>query len=179
MEGIYATLEKREYAHNAQMDLLQLVGFSFLAFMIPFLFPHPQILTGVAVNAFLVAAALSMKGKSLLPVILLPSIGALANGILFGPLTIFLIYLIPFIWLGNFLLVYLVKYLAHEGKMGYWISGGIASVVKAAAIFIPAYGLYLGGVLPEALLIPMGILQAGTALGGVAVVGIGKRLLGA
>lgn len=176
MEGIYATLNRREYEFDGRTDLLNLVGFSFLAFAIPFLFSHPQAVTGVLVNAFLVVAALSMKGRSVVPVILLPSIGALANGILFGPLTIFLIYLIPFIWIGNFVLVYLVKKLM--GGHGYWLSGGIASVVKAGAIFLPAYGLYLGGVLPEAMLVPMGLLQLGTALGGVALVGIGKRLLG-
>jgi hypothetical protein len=179
MEGVYATLNKRKYEYDARTDLVQLVGFSFLAFAIPLLFSHPQVLTGVLVNAFLVVAALTMKGKGVLPVILLPSMGALANGILFGPLTIFLIYLIPFIWIGNFVLVYLVKFLSHERGFGYWASGAASSAVKAAAIFVPAYGLYLGGVVPEALLIPMGALQLGTALGGVALVGVGKRLLGA
>jgi hypothetical protein len=178
MEALYATLDKREYECDARLDLLSLVGFSFLAFAIPFLFPHPQAVTGVLVNAFLVVAALSMKGRSVLPVILLPSVGALANGLLFGPLTIFLVYLIPFIWIGNFLLVFGIKRLAHEGGLGYWASGIASSVVKAAAIFLPAYGLHLAGLLPEALLVPMGILQAGTALAGVAIVGVGKKLLG-
>lgn len=178
MESAYATLEKREYEYDARMDLLALVGFSFLAFAIPFLFPHPQAVTGVLVNAFLVSAALCMKGRNLLPVILLPSVGAIANGLLFGPLTIFLVYLVPFIWIGNFLLVFGIKKFTHEGGLGYWAGGIASSLIKAGAIFLPAYGLYLAGVLPEAMLVPMGLLQAGTALGGVFVVGAGRKLLG-
>ncbi|MBN2121852.1 hypothetical protein JW721_02240 [Candidatus Micrarchaeota archaeon] len=178
MEAVYATLNKREYEFDAGLDLLSLVGFSFLAFAIPFLFPHPQAVTGILVNAFLIAAALSMKGRNVLPLILLPSMGALANGLLFGPLTIFLIYLIPFIWIGNFLLVFGIKKLMQEEGIGYWASGIASCAIKAGAIFLGAYGLCLAGVVPEALLLPMGILQAGTALGGVLIVGAGKKLLG-
>ena len=172
---IFATLEKREYSFDAHRDFIQLIVFSFLAFAIPFLFSHPQALTGVIVNSFLVLAALCMKGKNVLPVILLPSLGALANGLLFGPLTIFLVYLIPFIWIGNFLLVYGIKSMMGSG---YWSAGIVSSLVKAGAIFLPAYGLFLAGVIPEALLIPMGALQLGTALAGVAIVGVGKNVLG-
>ena len=172
---VFATLQKREYSFDAHRDFIQLIAFSFLAFMIPFLFPGPQILTGIIVNSFLVFAALGMKGKNVLPVIMLPSLGALANGLLFGPFTIFLVYLIPFIWIGNFLLVYGIK---HFIGSGYWSAGVISSVLKAGAIFLPAYGLYLAGVIPEVLLIPMGVLQLGTVLGGVAIIGIGKRIVG-
>lgn len=172
---VYTTLEKREYAFSEERDFVQLVVVSFLAFAIPFALPHPQILTGVVVNALLVFAALGMRGKSVLPVVLLPSVGAVANGLLFGPLTIFLVYLVPFIWIGNFLLVYGIK---EFMGMGFWKAGAISSFIKAGAIFLPAYGLYAAGVVPEALLIPMGALQIGTALGGIAAVGILKKLVG-
>lgn len=171
---ICTTLEKRKYSFSVKRDFVQLIVISFLAFAIPFVFPHPQILTGIVVNALLVFAALGMRGNSVIPVILLPSIGAVANGLLFGPLTIFLIYLIPFIWIGNFLLVYGIK---HFAEMGFWKAGIVSSVLKAGAIFLPAYGLYLTGVIPEILLIPMGILQIGTALGGIALIGVGKRIM--
>ncbi len=174
---IFAILEKREYKFDAHRDFIQLIVLSFLAFAIPFIFSHPQLLTGVAVNALLVFAALGMRGKNILPVIMLPSLGALANGLLFGPLTIFLVYLIPFIWIGNFVLVFGIKHFMNEEKLGFWKAGIVSSVLKAGAIFLPAYGLYLAGVLPEMLLIPMGALQIGTALGGLAIIGIGKTVL--
>jgi hypothetical protein len=172
---IYATLEKREYAFSAERDFVQLVVVSFLAFAVPFIFPHPQILTGIMVNALLVFAALGIRGKGVLPVVLLPSMGAIANGLLFGPLTIFLVYMVPFIWIGNFLLVYGIKQFM---EMGFWKAGVISSFIKAGAIFLPAYGLFAAGIVPEALLIPMGALQIGTALGGIAVVGIMKKHIG-
>ena len=172
---ICTTLEKREYSFSAGKDFVQLIVISFLAFAIPFLFPHPQILTGVVVNALLVFAALGMRGNSVLPVILLPSIGAIANGLLFGPLTIFLVYLVPFIWIGNFLLVYGIK---HFAGMGFWKAGAVSAFLKAGAIFLPAYFLFAAGVLPEALLIPMGALQVATALGGIVLIGMGKRIVG-
>jgi len=171
---VYTTLEKREYSFSAERDFIQLIVISFLAFAIPFVFPHPQILTGIVVNALLVFAALGMRGNSVLPVILLPSIGAVANGLLFGPLTLFLVYLIPFIWIGNFLLVYGIK---HFAEMGFWKAGAVSAFLKAGVIFLPAYLLFVAGVLPEALLIPMGGLQIATALGGIALIGVGKRMI--
>lgn len=171
MQEIYATLNRREFELDSRREMLELIILSFLAFAIPFLFPGPQLLTGAIVNSFLVFAALRMRGANLLPVILLPSLGALANGIVFGPLTIFLIYLIPFIWAGNFLLVYGIKKLAFGRGMNFWAAGGMSAFAKSIAIFLPAYALFLWGVLPEAMLIPMGIIQFATAIIGV---GIGK-----
>ncbi len=177
MENVYATLEKTQYELDSRREMLELAALSFLAFAIPFLFPGPQLLTGIIVDSFLVFAAFRVRGAKLLPVILLPSIGALANGFVFGPLTIFLIYLIPFIWVGNFLFVYGIKQLAFEKGMGFWSAGAVSALVKSAAIFIPAYLLYAGGVLPEAMLLPMGVMQFATASGGVAIAGIGKEMI--
>jgi len=175
---VFATLEKREYSFSAHRDFIQLIVLSFLAFSIPFIFPGPQLLTGVIVNLFLVFAALGMRGNNIFPVIMLPSLGALANGLLFGPFTIFLAYMIPFIWIGNFFLVFGIKELLYKFKLGFGIAGVGATILKAGAIFLPAYGLYLAGVVPEALLVPMGILQVATALCAVILVGVGKRMLG-
>ena len=178
MKSIYATLMKREYKFSGEMDFAQLVVFSFLAFSIPFFFPHPQLVTGVIVNAFLVFAALGMGGRNVLPVVMLPSIGAIANGLLFGPLTIFLVYMVPFIWIGNFLLVFGIKHFMQEAGRSFAEAGAASALLKAGAIFLPAYLLYLGGVLPEALLLPMGAVQLATAVGGVIVVGAGKKIIG-
>jgi len=177
MENVYATLEKTQYELDSRREMLELAALSFLAFAIPFLFPGPQLLTGVIVNSFLVFAALRFRGAKLLPVILLPSLGALANGFVFGPLTIFLIYLIPFIWMGNFLFVYGIKRLALERGMSFWGAGVASAFVKSVAVFIPAYALFFFGALPEAMLVPMGIVQFATAIGGIAVAGIGKEMV--
>ena len=174
---VFATLEKREYSFSAHRDFIQLIVLSLLAFSIPFIFPGPQLLTGVIVNLFLVFAAVGMRGNNIFPVIMLPSLGALANGLLFGPFTIFLVYLIPFIWIGNFILVFGIKELLYKFKLGFGGAGISATLLKSGALFLPAYGLYLAGVVPKALLIPMGVLQLVTALSAVVLVGIGRGLV--
>lgn len=176
MENVYATLGKTHYELDSRREMLEIVLLSFLAFSIPFVFPGPQLLTGIVVNSFLVFAALRIRGAGVLPVVLLPSLGALASGIVFGPLTIFLIYTIPSIWIGNFLFVYGIKHFAFERGMNFWGAGIASAFVKSVAIFIPAYALFFFGVLPEAMLAPMGILQFATALGAVGVAGIGKEI---
>ncbi|MEM4272325.1 MAG: hypothetical protein QXH30_01940 [Candidatus Bilamarchaeaceae archaeon] len=177
MREIYATLEKCGFELDERREAVEVAALSFFAFSIPFLFPGPQLLTGIAVNAFLAAAALRVRGWKLLPVILLPSMGALANCFVFGPLTIFLIYLIPFIWMGNFLFVYGIKHFALGRGTGFWWAGAVSAVAKSIAIFIPAYALFSVGVLPQAMLFPMGPMQLVTAAGGVAIVGAGKEIL--
>ncbi|MFP3950438.1 MAG: hypothetical protein ACLFUZ_05120 [Candidatus Micrarchaeia archaeon] len=177
MKSIYATLMKREYTFSRERDFAQLVVFSFLAFSIPFFFPHPQLVTGIIVNAFLVFAALGMDGRNVLPVVMLPSIGAIANGLLFGPLTIFLIYMVPFIWIGNFVLVLGIKHFMQDVGKNFAEAGGTSVLLKAGVIFLPAYLLYLGGVLPEALLLPMGAVQLATGVGGLIVVGAVQRII--
>ena len=176
MKEAFATLEKREFAYSSERDFIQLIVFSALAFSIPLFFPQPQLLTGLLVNSFLVFAALGMKGKGVLPVIMLPSIGALANGLLFGPFTFLLVFMAPFIWMGNFALVFGIK--RFSGEKGFWRAGAVSAFLKAGMIFVPAYLLYAAGVLPEIMLIPMGAIQLATALGGVALVGMGKRIMG-
>ena len=55
------------------------------AFAIPFLITGPQLLTGTIVNTFLyIASAKQLNRKSLYLIALLPSLGAVSNGILFG-----------------------------------------------------------------------------------------------
>jgi hypothetical protein len=130
-----------------------------LLFCVPFLFSHPQWMVGVAVNMTLAFAAFHLSWKKMLPLIVLPSVGALASGIVLGPLSVFLLYMMPFIWLGNAVLVYIVK---NVDKPFFK-----APLYKAGVIFAGFLTLYFSGVVPGAILIAMGPLQAATALVGV------------
>jgi hypothetical protein len=134
-------------------------------FLAPFLLGHPQILVGIIVNASLILGATYIKGYKLLPIILLPSIAVLSRGIVFGPFTMFLIYMIPFIWLGNAVYAYLYKYL-HFNKVNSALGIGIASAAKTAFLFGTAFILVKLSVLPAIFLATMGWLQLVTALGG-------------
>lgn len=73
------------------------VGIYASAFLIPAIFSAPQLVTGTMVNALLFVAAQKLTKKELYPALVLPSLGAVTHGVLFGPQTIFLYYFLPFI----------------------------------------------------------------------------------
>jgi len=134
-------------------------------FFAPLLFSHPQWLIGAIVNAILFISAEKLNFKKQLPVIILPSIGAWAHGVIFGPSTIFLLYFLPFIWLGNAVLVRVMclKKISHWPFLSRAI---IASVLKSFVLFLVAY-LYIGShLVPKIFLTSMGIIQLITAISG-------------
>ncbi len=152
----------------------QMIFYSLLAFFLPFVLGHPQWLVGIIVNAYLILGATYLKGHKLLPVILLPSIGVLTAGVIFGTYTIFLLYLIPFIWIGNAMYAYAYKHLQFL-RMNKIISIVSASGLKSVFLFLSALLLVNLGVIPALFLTAMGVLQLVTALaGGIVAVGIIK-----
>jgi len=142
-------------------------AYSAIVFLVPFFMGHPQLLVGSVVNAALFLAAFNMKFRETLPVILLPSIAVLTKGLIFGPYTIFLIIMMPFIWLGNSIIVYLFKYLHMEKNVNSIYSGIIASVSKVAFLFLSALVLYKASLIPIIFLTTMGLFQLYTALIGL------------
>jgi hypothetical protein len=149
---------------------IEIILLSFLSLVIPITFSHSQIITGILVNTVLVVAALRLKFYQALPVILLPSIGALASGFIFGPFTVFLIYMIPFIWIGNTILV--LTYKKINNKIFALI---FSSALKALFLFSMALLLYKLNIIPVIFLTTMGVLQLITALaGGIITLGILK-----
>lgn len=145
--------------------ILFFVSIFSLSFFVPFLLGHPQLLVGAIVNACLFTAAVYMPKRFFLPLIIFPSLGVLARGIIFGPLTPFLIYFLPFIWLANLVLISVFK---KFYSYNFLISVFIASVAKYLFLFITA-GLYFKfGFVPAVFLQTMGISQFLTALiGGI------------
>jgi len=84
----------------------------------------------------------------------------------------YLAYMIPFIWAGNFLLVYAVKRLSVSESRNKFLALGIGAAAKSAFIFAGAFTLFSLAVIPQALLVPMGILQLATAaIGGSIAIG--------
>ena len=144
----YSYINKQDYKLSFVQENIEVVVYSLIAFFVPFIAGHPQWLVGILVNASLVLAALNIKNYKLLPIIMLPSIGVLTRGLVFGPFTIFLIYMIPFIWIGNAILVWAIKYF----KLNNWIKLGIGAVIKTAFLFGAAYALVGLNILPALFL---------------------------
>lgn len=157
---------------NIIEENIQMIFYSLLAFFIPFVLGYPQWLVGIIVNAALILGATYLKGYKLLPVILLPSLGVLTAGLIFGSYTVFLLYLIPFIWIGNAIFVYAFKHLQFI-KMNRPSSVIGAAGLKSLFLFLFALLLVSLGIIPSKLLTAMGILQLVTALaGGMIALGI-------
>jgi hypothetical protein len=159
-------LNKQGYKFGFLQENIEMVVYSFVCFFVPFLIGHPQWIVGIVVNASLVLAALNLRSYKLLPVIMLPSLAVLSRGMIFGPFTIFLVYMIPFIWIGNFILVFAIKKLTLNKKINRFFSLGIGAVAKALFLFAAAFIMIRVGFLPAVFLTAMGLMQLYTAIAG-------------
>ena len=161
----------RVYAH----ETVAAYAYFLVGFLVPFTLGHPQVLVGSVVNAVLVLSAMQFGFKKTLPLLFAPSLGVLARGLVFGPFTPFLLVMLPFIWVGNALLVLIVSKLYRERKSNYWISLGAGAGVKSGFLFSSAYVLVAMSIIPPLFLATMGLDQLVTALiGGIAAFGIYK-----
>ena len=174
MKEIYTTLNQTSYEFREKYENIELILYSTVVFLIPLLISYPQMLTGTLVNAFLIMAALHFKGWKAAPIVILPSIAAVLSGMIFGPFTIFIVYMMPVIWIGNFVLVYLFKYLYMIRNLNYWTALGGSAIAKSALLFGAAFLLVNASVLPAVFMTAMGVLQLGTAVAG-GIVAFGMR----
>ncbi|MCX6710704.1 MAG: hypothetical protein NTZ02_01280, partial [Candidatus Woesearchaeota archaeon] len=90
-------------------EVSEIILITAASFLIPFLIGHPQLIVGIAVNVLLIESALHIRDYKLAAPIILPSIAALLRGALFGGFTMYLVFMLPFIWVGNSILVFAVK----------------------------------------------------------------------
>ncbi len=172
----YSSTEKARHKAFFISENTLLVLFSLTVFFIPIVLIHVtifpnQLVIGTLVNSLLAGSALYLTFKKSLPVILLPAIGALISGIIFGPFTAFLAYLVPFIWIGNALYVYFIKNINLVNKINYIPAVLISSFLKAAFLFSSTFALVSFGIIPGVFLVPMGIIQFATALIGGFIAG--------
>ncbi len=158
------------YAERFGRENLELVIYSMTVFFVPFLIGHPQLLVGTIVNAGLVLAGLNLRGYKVFGVAVMPSLAVLSRGIIFGPFTFFILYMIPFIWIGN--IAYAYSFNLIKNRIAALIAG---TIVKVSLLFAVALLLVKIGILPAIFLSAMGLMQLYTAIaGGVLALGINK-----
>ncbi len=175
MEYFVRLINKQDYSLEYRQELFEMILYCVVAFFLPLMIGHPQIVVGTLVNALLITSALNIRGYKLLPVIVAPSLGALSRGILFGPFTVFLVYMVPFIWIGNSILVFMFKWLSLDKKVNYFITLLIGGLSKAMFLFLIAYIFVSMGVIPVLFLTTMGVFQFyTTTLGGILAFGVHK-----
>lgn len=135
---------------------------------------NSQIIIGSIVNTALVVTAINLNGwVKILGVVTMPSISTILSGYVFGSASTYMVYMIPAIWIGNFILVYLYKLLLLDKNMNYFFTGVIGVIVKVAIIFLSFNVLNLFNIFPEKLVNTlqnaMGLTQLITASIGVVV----------
>ena len=153
------------YKHMLRENSFSLVYISLFSILVlvPLLIGKPQYLVGIVVNTIFVYSTLKFGFKNTTPFLILPSCMTYLRGILFGNLTIFLVYLIPFIILSNGI------YSLTVAKFKKNILGiALGSVFKAGLLYLVARILVNTISLPNIFLTTMGINQLITALlGGI------------
>lgn len=144
----------------------------FSTIVITLLLNHQQIIVGTVVNSLLFFTALHLEKKYHLPVAIFPSIVAVFQGLLFGKLTIFLLYFLPFIWMSNYLLMLTVQKLSRYRILRFLL----AAIFKSVFLFLVANLYVKFNIVPQMFLKAMGILQLITALLGAGVYNLVKKL---
>lgn len=141
------------------------------AFAVPFFLAGPQIITGTIVNALLFFAAFYLPKNRIIPLIFIPGIATLSRGLLFGPATPFLIYFLPFIWGGNYILTQSSREVFARTKNPFWtviLSAGL----KFLFLAFFARTFFYFKIVPALFTVSMGVLQFMTAVfGGIIIFG--------
>ena len=182
-------LNKSMRDYSKQIDIMQIILICIGALIVPtflaslltkvfgansFIASHSQIIVGSIVNTALIVTAINVKGwKKIVGIITLPSISTILGGYVFKTASVYMAYMIPSIWIGNFAIVYLYKQLLLNKKLNYFVTGAIAIAVKVAIIFGGFSLLNIIGIFPEKLVqnlqIAMGTTQAVTATIGMII----------
>lgn len=146
-----------------------------LSFLIPFLISGPQILTGTLVNCLLFLATKFVDKKNFLVISVIPSIAAVLNGLVFGKFTVFLTYFLPFIWVGNFVMIKSVLYFKERSSLP--LSMIMSVILKTIILYAAALIFFRFKIVPEIFLTAMGVFQLATGIiGGALFLGINKLL---
>lgn len=183
-EGI---INKRVKDFSKGIDIMQTILIFLIALLVPtflggilskifgstsVISTNSQLIVGTIVNAALVVSAINLKGwAKILGVVTMPSISTILSGYVFGTASVYMVYMIPAIWIGNFALIYSYKFLMLGKNKHYFLAGIVGMIVKVAIIFALFNLINLFGVFPEKLVEnlrnAMGMTQLITATLGV------------
>ncbi len=185
-EGI---INKRVKDFSKGIDIMQTILIFLIALLVPtflggilskifgstsVISTNSQLIVGTIVNAALVVSAINLKGwAKILGVVTMPSISTILSGYVFGTASVYMVYMIPAIWIGNFALIYSYKFLILGKNKHYFLAGIVGIIVKVAIIFALFNLINLFGVFPEKLVEnlrnAMGMTQLITATLGIIV----------
>lgn len=148
MEGIIKQTA-RDFSKTS--EFIQTVIIAILAFLVPtflaqlinivfgaesMIASNSQIIVGSVVNTLLVISALNLKGWSkTIFVVTMPSISTIMSGYIFKSASIYMVWMIPAIWIGNFILIFAFKYLMLANEKNYFVAAIMGIICKVIVIF--------------------------------------------
>ena len=146
-----AVINKRVRDFSKGIDIMQTILIFLIALLVPtflggllskifgttsVISTNSQLIVGTIVNAALVTSAINLKGwAKILGVVTMPSISTILSGYVFGTASVYMVYMIPAIWLGNFALIYSYKLLMLGKNKHYFLAGVVGIVVKSCNYF--------------------------------------------
>lgn len=126
---------------------------------------NSQFIIGSIVNATLIMCALNLNGwAKIAGVITMPSISAILGGYVFHTASPYMVWMIPAIWVGNFVLVYAYKFIMLAKGKNYFLAGIIGILAKVAVIAAGFMLLKAFGVFPEKLIANLQVAMTSTQL---------------
>ena len=164
MENI---ISKRIHDFTKQVDVIQTILVFLIALLVPtflaqiiqkvfgeasIITNNSQLIVGSIVNAALIVTAINLKGWKILGVVTMPSISTIFSGYVFGTSSTYLTWMIPAIWIGNFILVFSFKYFMLNKNMNYFLAAVIGIILKVLVIAGGFQILNAFGIFPEKLI---------------------------
>jgi hypothetical protein len=164
----YVLKEQKIYSFINKIKIKNINFFLYitLLFLLPLIF-HAQLFTGIFVNFIFVKSAINYNSKQIMLLSFIPSISAFVGGFIFFNFNYALIYMLPFIWLGNFIFTFGIKKLFVEQNKNYLFSGILLAFIKTCILFLTATIFFYFSLVPEIFLISFGLVQFLTAILGV------------
>lgn len=136
---------------SKQTDIIQTIIIFLVAFLTPtflgnlitnvfgktsVIASNSQLIVGSIVNVALIITALNLNGPlKILGVVTMPSVSTMLSGYVFKTASPYMAYMIPAIWIGNFLLIYTYKLLVVSKNKNYILASILGIALKVAVIF--------------------------------------------
>jgi len=168
---------KHVHLHNNILikENKELFLYAVALFVMP-LFPLNQLVAGTIINALLIKTAITYKSKKVFLLSVIPSTAALAGGFLFSNLANQLLLMLPFIWLGNLAIMFLMKNLYLKKHKEFFYSALFSGTAKTILLFSAAALLLSQSLVPALFLTMFGVSQFITVEAGAVLVAIANYI---
>lgn len=168
-DSLTAILSSTLTSISEKKEFLDIMFYSILAFIIPFLFKRPIELIFMITNIVIFLTAFNIKGKKIFFVVLLPAVGAFIGSSISRDMTFIIPMFIPIIWVGEAILVFAIKWLYLYRDINFFLVLFIAATTKYLFLTVFAYIFIMNSLAPPTFMLAMGKIQLIAALIGGAM----------